>query len=330
MSKKSVCIIFGGKSEEYEVSLRSCYSVLENINTDKYEITKIGITRDGKWFKFLGKNEDILNDTWQKNTEPIKINFSTGCVDNSEKIDVVLPVMHGTFCEDGRLQGIFESLGIKYVGCDSFSSFLCMDKELTKMVAKSVNVPVVPSICIRNRTDFPKKIAYPAFIKPCLSGSSRGAGKVNSFSQLQSALDNAFLYSHKVLIEEFIECTECEIGVLEAARGDIIFSEVGSLNYNSDFYDYNTKYISNGTTYSIPAKIPTYVSNKIKEYAKILFNALGCKGLARLDFFVTKDNKIYFNEINTLPGFTSISMYPMLFKNLGYSFTEIIDILVNF
>lgn len=327
--KRSVCIIFGGKSEEYEVSLRSAYCVLENIDTDKYKITKIGITRDGKWFRFLGENEEILKDEWQSRVEPIRIDFSTGCVDNLGEIDIVFPVMHGTFCEDGRLQGIFESLGIKYVGCDSHSSFLCMDKELTKMVAEKHGVPVVPSICIASKGDLPKKISYPVFVKPCLSGSSRGAGRVDGEYALNNALDNAFLYSSKVLIEKYIDATECEIGALQLPNGEVIFSEVGSLSYSGDFYDYETKYINSGTHYSIPAKIPTKIRDKIKKYAKILFNALGCRDLARLDFFVTNRGEIYFNEINTLPGFTSISMYPMLFENIGYSIGEIIDILLK-
>lgn len=327
--KRSVCIIFGGKSEEYEVSLRSAYCVLENIDTDKYKITKIGVTRDGKWFKFLGENDEILKDEWQKHTEIIKIDFSTGCVDNLGEIDIIFPVMHGTFCEDGRLQGIFEALNIKYVGCDSLSSFLCMDKELTKMVAEKHGVPVVPSICIASKADLPKKISYPVFIKPCLSGSSRGASRVECDTILDSALDNAFLYSSKVLIEKFIDATECEIGALQLPNGEVIFSEVGSLSYSSDFYDYETKYINSGTAYSIPAKIPTEISDKIKKYAKILFECLGCRDFARLDFFVTNSYEIYFNEINTLPGFTSISMYPMLFENMGYSIGEIIDILLK-
>ena len=324
-----VCIMFGGKSEEYEVSLRSAYCVLENIDTDKYEIEKIGITRDGRWLRYLGNNEDVLNDRWERHTEPISIDFSTGCIDKTIKFDIIFPVMHGSFCEDGRLQSIFESLGIRCVGCDSLSSFLCMDKELTKMVANSHHIPIVPYACIRGKKDLPSKISFPVFVKPALSGSSRGAKKVSSYLELEKAIDEAFLYSRKVLIEEFIEGIECEIGALEVDCGNVIFSQVGSLNYNSEFYDYDTKYINNDTTYSIPADIPLHIQDKITEYARVLYKALGIKDLCRLDFFVSKNGKIYFNEVNTLPGFTSISMYPMLFKNLGYSITEIIDILLK-
>lgn len=335
--KKGVLVLFGGKSEEYEVSLRSAYSVLESIDKDKYEITKIGITKDGKFLHFTGDNEEILKDCWMEHAMPVKIDFSTGCVDNIGKIDIVFPVVHGTFCEDGRLQGIFDALDIKYVGCDSHSSFLCMDKHLCKMVAQSVGIPVVKSLCITKKQmdNFHSvlrdvsKIGYGVFIKPALSGSSRGCCYVDKEEDLYSAIDKAFLYSKKVLIEEFIEGIECEIGALEVSRDNIIFSEVGSLSYDSDFYDYETKYINAGTRYQIPANLPREITNKIKEYARTLFSALGCGGLSRLDFFVKPDGTVYFNEINTMPGFTKISMYPMLFKNLGYSMREIIDILLN-
>lgn len=335
--KKNICIIFGGKSEEYEVSLRSAYSVLTNIDTDRYKITKIGITRDGKWLHYVGNNEDILKDKWQSNTKPVKIDFSTGRVDNLGEIDIIFPVAHGTFCEDGRLQGILEALNIKYAGCDSFSSFLCMDKHITKMVANSLDIPVVRSICItKNQLDNfhsilknVSKTGFPVFVKPALSGSSRGACRIDRADNLYSAIKDAFFYSNKVLIEEFIDCTECEIGALELPNGEVIFSEVGSLSYHSDFYDYNTKYINEGTSYDIPASLPKEASDKIKEYARALFSALGCRGLSRLDFFVTSDNKVYFNEINTLPGFTSISMYPKLFENKDYTFKELINTIID-
>ena len=332
--KKSVCILFGGKSEEYEVSLRSAYSVLCSIDTERYEIAKIGITRDGKWLRFLGNNEDILNDRWETSSLPIRIDFSTGCVDNLPLDTAFFPVMHGNFCEDGRLQGMLETIGAKYVGCDSASSFLCMDKHLTKLIARENSVPVVPWICASKCEDF-REIAhdvsnfgYPVFIKPCKSGSSRGSSIIHNESMLFSALDGAFAYSDTVLIERYVKATECEIGALTTDRGTI-FSEVGALTYSSDFYDYNTKYLSTNTKYSIPAPLPLGVSEKIKEYARTLYSVFGCRHLSRLDFFVTEEHKIYFNEINTMPGFTSSSMYPMLFENSGYSFSEIIDILLN-
>ena len=334
-NKQSICVLFGGKSEEYEVSLSSCYNVLSNMDKSKYEISKIGITKEGKWLRYFGNNEKILNDTWQDETEDVFIDFSTGSVDNLPKDTVFFPIMHGTFCEDGRLQGIFETLGVKYVGCNAYSSFLCMDKHLTKLVAQSIGVPVVPSICVdKNCFDFEKvkaeahNFTYPVFVKPTKSGSSRGSNIVYSEKSLFNALECAFEYSSTVLIERYVKCTECEIGVLSTQSG-IIFSPVGSLTYCGEFYGYNEKYIDKKSIYNIPASVSTPTQNRITNYAKMLFNTLGIYGLSRLDFFVDKDENIYFNEINTFPGFTNESMYPMLFKKIGYSLSSIIDILIE-
>ena len=333
--KQNVCVLFGGKSEEYEVSLLSAYTILTNIDTSRYEIHKIGVTKEGKWLRHYGTDEDILNDAWQKDTSEIVINFSTGCVDNLPRDTVFFPVMHGTYCEDGRLQGIFESLGLKYVGCDSASSFLCMDKHLTKLAAKELNIPVVPWLrADKSNFDLAKteydvlNFGYPVFVKPAKSGSSRGSHIVNSQKELFYALKNAFEFSDNVLVEKFIKCTECEIGAL-STQSNTIFSSVGSLSYEGDFYGYEEKYIKKKSIYSIPAEISPKVRGRIKELAKSLFEALGCHGLSRLDFFVDEKENIYFNEINTFPGFTKDSMYPMLFNKMGYSISAIIDILIE-
>lgn len=332
--KKSVCILFGGKSEEYEVSLSSAYNVLGSIDKSKYNVSKIGITKDGRWLRYYGGRDSILNDTWRNEAKEIFIDFSTGCVDNLPFDTVFFPVMHGNFCEDGRLQGIFESIGARYIGCHSASSFLCMDKHLTKMVARSLKIPVVDWICISKHQAFNKiahdvsKFGYPVFVKPSKSGSSNGSFVVYNESMLFSAIQNAFEYSDTVLIEKYIKAIECEIGML-TTEAITIFSEVGSLKYSGDFYGYKEKYLLGSTTYSIPALISAKNQEKIKEYAKSLFSALGCYGLSRFDFFVDENESIYFNEVNTLPGFTRDSMYPMLFEKMGYSLTTLIDILIE-
>ncbi len=337
MKKASVLIIFGGKSEEYDVSLRSVSTVLSNINYDRYNVFLIGITRDGKWL--LAENDlgNIANDTWQKNAIPVKIDFSTGCVDNLPKIDVAFPVVHGSFCEDGRLQAIFEALNLNYVGCDSYSSFICMNKSLTKQLATCLSIPVVNGFEVsKNQLESfysvlkqASKLGYPVFVKPVCSGSSRGASLVSNPNGLFLAVSEALKYSSTALIEEFIESTECEIGILQHPDGKAELSCVGALAYNNNFYDYNTKYVSHGTTYQIPANLPLEISKKIENYAHTLFNFLGLRGLARIDFFVTGEHKIYLNEINTLPGFTEISMYPMLFKQGGYTIEALIDALID-
>ena len=220
--KKSVCILFGGKSEEYEVSLSSCYSVLNSINYSLYDIHVIGITRNGAWLRFFGDKEMILNDTWWEYSTPIAVDFSSGRVDNLPLDTVFFPVMHGSFCEDGRLQGLFELLNLRYVGCDSISSFLCMDKHLTKLRAGDLGVPTVPHALVdkgflNNNTKL--NFSYPVFVKPSRSGSSRGASLVLCDDMLHGAVSCALEFSSKVLIEKFVNGTECEIGALSTRDG---------------------------------------------------------------------------------------------------------------
>ena len=288
-----------------------------------------------KWLRYYGDNESILKDTWQDKTDEVVMNFSTSSVDKMPHDTVFLPVLHGTFCEDGRLQGIFETLGLKYVGCDSSSSFLCMDKNLTKSVAKSLNIPCVPSICVtENQFDFEVlakevlNLTYPVFVKPTKSGSSRGSNVVYSQNELLTAINEAIEFSSSVLIEKYIKSTECEIGILSTHNG-IIFSPVGSISYDKDFYDYKEKYLNNKTVYNIPATVSYEVQKEITEYARLLFSHLNLNGLSRIDFFVDENDNVYFNEINTFPGFTKGSMFPMLFEKMGYSFSEILDILIE-
>lgn len=330
--KKAVCIMFGGRSEEYEVSLSSAYSVLESIDKDKYEIVKIGINKQGEFLLFNGCNEDVLNDRWELKSSAIDISPFSPTNKILSKIHTVFPVVHGTFCEDGRLQSLFEALNVKYVGSDSHSSFLCMDKHLCKLVAKELGIKTAKFLCVSKNQPLPlkklQKISYPVFVKPSLSGSSRGASRVMEARELIPAINEAFKYSHKVLIEEFLTATECEIGVLQE-KSSTVLSSVGALSHNGAFYSYEEKYINNRTSYQIPASISNESKNKIEKWSKSLFSAFNCRGLARIDFFVTPDNQVFFNEINTLPGFTKNSMYPMLFKNQGYSLTRLIDTLIE-
>ena len=206
--KRTVCILFGGRSEEYEVSLSSAYSVFESIDKYKYKIVKIGITKQGEILLFHGNNEDVLNDTWQSKSSSIEISPFSPTNKILSKIDTVFPVVHGTFCEDGRLQSVLEALNVKYVGSDSRSSFLCMDKHLCKLIAKELGIRTANFLCISKNQPLPlkklQKISYPVFVKPSLSGSSRGASRVREARELIPAINEAFKYSNKVLIEEFL------------------------------------------------------------------------------------------------------------------------------
>ena len=328
MKKPTLCVIFGGRSNEHEVSLRSAYCVLNNLDGEKYEIISIGITKDGQWLLFEGENEGLLNGKWQGDrTTPVTLDLSLGSIIVLTRVpyaiwvDLVLPVLHGEYGEDGRLQSVFELAGIKCAGCGAFSSHICMDKGLTKRIAKEIGVPVAKEY------KSSEKIAYPVFVKPTMSGSSIGATLVENRDSLAKAIDEAKKYS-PVMIEEYIEANEVEVGVI-SLQDRLLVSPVGMIKYSSRFYDYQTKYERDDNEYLIPAPIPLEISEKIREWARELFCALECDGFARFDFFVTKSERVVFNEVNTLPGFTSGSMFPRLFMNMGLSMGEVLDCIID-
>ena len=350
MKKTSLCIIFGGKSTEYEISLRSAYTVLTNIDKDKYDITAVGITKRGYWYCYTGPYEKILDDSWCADTEhltsaQLSTNFGEGSLillnENTYrriKIDVVFPVVHGVYAEDGTLQGLLELSGIPYVGSDCASSALCMDKAFTKQILNNHNIPQAKCIIFQKsrlkkdpdaaKAEIESQFSYPVFVKPSNSGSSVGASKVAAADALIPALFDAARYDDKVIVEEYINAKEIEVAVL--GNDTLTVSECGEIAANSDFYDYDTKYVKNISSYYIPARIDEITSEKIRSYAKKIYRILGCKGLSRVDFFVKHDNgDIIFNEINTLPGFTSISMYPKLLMHAGLTLPEIIDRLIQ-
>ena len=247
MVKSLICVIFGGKSKEYEVSLASAYSVLEAIDKEKYEIVKIGITKKGKWYIFEGENESILNDSWQDKTKELLLDINDGAfiVDERKlKPDKILPILHGEYGEDGRIQSLFEVCGIDYCGCDSFCSFICMDKNLTKMIAKNSGVKVANGFTAYKRDDYNSlkgrvtKTGYPVVVKPSNGGSSVGVSVVKNECELRGALIKAFSVCDTVLIEEKINGKEVEIAVIEK-DGEMYFSTVGELRYDSEFYDYD-------------------------------------------------------------------------------------------
>ncbi|MBQ2809842.1 MAG: D-alanine--D-alanine ligase [Clostridia bacterium] len=339
MSKKTICVIFGANSNEYEVSLKSAYSVLMALDTEKYIIHKIGITREGKWLLFGGSFDEILSDTWHKNpkNEPLCVDFNKKCLLAPTKAlrpDIVLPMLHGEYGEDGRIQSIFELLDIKTVGVSSAGAALCMDKHISKTIAMRELIPVVPYVVARRGKYDPEELRTmikaegAVFVKPTRAGSSVGISRVTLPSELDMALAEAFKYSSEVLIEKAIDGRECEVAILEN-DGKIIVSEVGEISYKAPFYDYKTKYASSTVKYKIPSQIPDICRHLCRKYASELFVALGAKGMARVDFFVTDEGEVYFNEINAIPGFTSSSMYPMLMEREGYSMRALIDALIN-
>lgn len=346
MKKPILCVIFGGKSNEYEVSLRSCARVLSLIDEELYDVIKIGITKNAKWYIYNGENCKIPTNEWQESEKdliPISLDLTKGEIilsgrKNGITPDIVFPVMHGDYGEDGAIQGFFEMCQIRYAGCDHFSSAYCMDKHITKLVASHLGIPVAKDkVVYKPRAAYPTVTAdftvslpfeYPVFVKPARSGSSVGVSLAKNEKELILALEIAFKYSDKVLIEEKIEGAEVEVGVIERDK-ELIISPPGRVIHSASFYDYETKYSNDRNEYIIPYLIQASSAEKIKEYAKALFYSMGCKGLCRMDFFVNSDGQVLLNEINTMPGFTKISMMPMLFESIGIEGSELIDIILK-
>lgn len=316
---RSVLFIFGGVSKEHEISCKSIINIIPNIDLKQFKPSYLGITKDNKWIKCNEK--EIINNTW-KNKKQIK-----NIIEFIKKYDVIFPLIHGTNGEDGRLQGFLELFKIKYVGCRTFTSALGMDKEATKIYLNSINIPQVPYIKYNNNINEIIKLKYPLIIKPCNGGSSLGITIANNKEELIKGIEIAKTYDENIIVEKYIKSREFEVAVLE--NNEIIVSNIGEIKYNNKFYDYEDKYKNEVKLY-IPAKIPNKLNEEIKKYALKIFEKIKGKGLCRIDFlYDIKHKKIYLNEINTIPGFTTISMYPMLINNIGISYKELITILIN-
>ena len=342
---KKICLIFGGKSSEHEVSLRSASAILSGIDTSKYEVLLLGITKDGKWYLFEGDSAKIKDGSWildSENLTAASLSTSFGekalILADGRKIhiDLVYPAVHGENCEDGRLQGLLELAGIPFVGPGSLASAVCMDKSVTKSILNEVGIPQAKAIVVNefdkengyaDAFSWAENTGYPVFVKPTSAGSSVGSSKVSSKEELALALDNALIYGGKALIEEYIKGREIEVAV--RGNEELTVSVCGEIDPGFEFYDYDTKYNNDTASYFIPARLSAETSEKVRNYARKIFKALGCRGLSRVDFFVTDSEEIFFNEINTLPGFTSISMFPKLMMNEGMSFTELVSSLIE-
>ena len=349
MAKLSVCVLFGGMSPEHEVSLRSAEFVLSSLNPEKYNIFPVGITKNGDWILFGGSDYSMLpSGEWLEFSgnrraaiSPVRgqglLSFEGDCVVR-ERIDVVFPVLHGENGEDGTIQGLLQLAGIPYVGPHVSASAVAMDKTLTKLVADQTGVLQAQWALIRNgdldvRLDdilasLEQKFSYPMFIKPAGTGSSVGVSKAADRFELKDALLKAGTYDEKILVEEFIHGREIEVAVM--GNDSPVASICGEIDSGADFYDYDAKYITDTSVAYIPARIPEDVAETVRDAAVRIYSAIGCQGLSRVDFFVTyEDDRVVFNEINTLPGFTSISMYPKLFAASGIPGEQLIDELLK-
>ena len=350
LNKLKVCVLFGGISPEHEVSLRSAESVLNNMDSDKYEIYPVGISKTGAWIYYADSDYSKLpGGEWEFFEGNCKAILSPernqGLLlwrDDKVQIlpvDVVFPVLHGENGEDGTMQGLLQMAGIPFVGPHAAESAVSMDKTLTKLVADNAGVTQAAWQLVYSK-DLPHKIdgiidtiesrfMYPVFVKPAGTGSSVGVSKAVDSKQLCQALLNAAQYDSKILVEEFIHGREIEVAVL--GNDSPVASVCGEIDSGAEFYDYDAKYVTDTSVAYIPARIDDDVAERVRELAVKVYTAVGCVGLSRVDFFVAYgSNRIVFNEINTMPGFTSISMYPKLFAASGIAYSDLIDQLITF
>jgi len=337
MSQKIVAIICGGPSSEHEVSCVSGGGVLKGLDTKLFTPLLIGITKGGKWVS-LENNYPLaivnkVMPTIEDNGTSVEL-AQGGVVINGSfvKIDCIFSILHGEFGEDGKIQQLLEDAHIPYVGSGVKASADAMDKALAKGLFSAAGLKVAPGIVVHKGEPHPdaQTISYPVFVKPSSGGSSRGTHKVKTPDKLSTAIDDAFLYDSKVLIETAINGREIECAVLER-DGTSYASVVGEIVVNPqfEFYDFEAKYLDDATTVKIPADIPEADAQAIQIAAMQAFDALGCAGLARCDFFYTNDNQIIINEINTLPGFTGTSVYPKLWKATGVTYSDLITALID-
>lgn len=334
-SKFKVVVLFGGRSGEHEVSLRSAASVIQQLDRARFEIIPVGVDKQGHWrlhrleqLKPESGSLEILADSPEVRLEDLQA-------------DVVFPVMHGTYCEDGTLQGFLELNDVAYVGCGVLASSVGMDKEVAKRLARDAGIPIVPFVTAHHgtwraklpelRETVARELGFPCFVKPANTGSSLGVHKVKDAASLEAALKDAFQYGLKVLIEKAIAAREIEFSALENPQGEPHISIAGEIRPNHEFYSYEAKYLDdNGAELLIPAKLDQALMNQGTEIARRAFQALECEGMARVDLFLDRnDGRLYFNEVNTLPGFTQISMYPKLWEASGVSYRELLSRLID-
>lgn len=347
MSKIKVGVIFGGQSTEHDVSVVSGSSVIKNLNKEKYEIYPIYISEKGEWFHYIKPAQDI--DIFEIGEQPKELEKISNEFETLKKQDIIFPVLHGLYGEDGTIQGLLELLKVPYVGCKVLASGICMDKVYAKMIFEKANINQAKAVVVNAKNGYTyvdeelnhisttieeickivnEKLKYPVFVKPSNSGSSVGVSKAENDEELKNSIQEAAKYDKEILIEQGINGKEIECAVL--GMDDVKASCVGQILSADEFYDYDSKYKNAESKTIIPADVSKEISEKIRKTAIKAFKAVKGNGLARVDFFVDKEtDEIYLNEINTMPGFTNISMYPKLWENCGLTYSELLDILIE-
>lgn len=342
---KTIAIFFGGCSTEYEVSLQSASAVIKSIDRKRYDLVLIGISRSsGTWFWYRGETEEIEKDCWLSETTcvPVFASFDKEvhglCYLKHGKLqkvslDAALPILHGKNGEDGTLQGALELMGVPVIGCGLLSSALCMDKELAHCIVEINGIKTARTIRIKKDNSEAEmkqmalRLGYPLFVKPVRSGSSFGITKVSREQDLFSAVEGAFMYDSRVILEEMIEGFEVGCAILGTEQPMI--GEVDEIELAEGFFNYTEKYTLETSKIHVPARITAEKAEEIKHTALAVYKALGCSDFARVDMFLTPTGEIYFNEVNTIPGFTSHSRYPNMLKAAGVSFEEVVNSLLE-
>ena len=335
MSKVRVAIICGGKSSEHEISCISANGILNAIDRSKFEPVLIGITKSGKWL-LLPDDTSFITQNGALPTVPesgIEVSITSQGLFSGGKnlaIEVVFPILHGTYGEDGTIQGLFEMMGLRYVGSGVLASAVSMDKSYAKPIFAAAGLKVAPgTVVTSNNFELPSNLKFPLFVKPARSGSSRGTTKVKQSSDLNAAVEAALAFDSKVIIEQAVDGKEIECAVLQS-EGKTIVSPVGEIVISSkyEFYDFQAKYLDDSMQLVFP-ELPAGVEERIQSAALTAFNAAGCEGLARVDFFYSASGDVVINEINTMPGFTPLSVYPKLIEKSGINYQQLITTLIQ-
>ena len=344
MDKLKIAIIFGGCSTEYDVSLKSAYSVITHMDAEKYELTLLGITRTGHWYLYNGPYENIDSDTWfnamyctrtiispDREIQGVVVFTDSGT--QTINLDLALPILHGKNGEDGTVQGLLSLAGIPIAGCGILASALCMDKDRAHKLVEAAGIRVPRSFTIRSESEIEmackeaEGLGFPLFVKPIKSGSSFGVAKVLSPHELPKAIKTAFEHDNEVIIEENIE--GFEVGCAIIGEHKLIVGQLDEVELSEGFFDYTEKYNLETSKIHVPARIPASKSKEIKEAAILIYLALGCSGFARVDMFLTPGGDIFFNEVNTIPGFTTHSRFPNMLKAAGMTYEQILDEIVK-
>jgi D-alanine-D-alanine ligase len=322
-----VAVIAGGRSSEHEISVASARSVIDALDSERYEVQTIEIGRDGRWELNSGATLELGRPV----AETLPVPSRGSPPEALGQVDVVLPILHGPFGEDGTVQGLLELAGVPYVGAGVTASALCMDKDLFKSVCRDKGIPVTRSVTIRNGDRPSNPYGYPVFVKPARLGSSVGITKVEQEEELDEAVALARRHDEKVLVEEFVDGVEVECGVLgnrepiASVPGEIVAHGFSGV----DWYDYSAKYDEGGMDLIIPPRIPEEAARRVQEVSVDAFIASDCEGMARVDCFVTDDGEVLVNELNTIPGFTATSVYAKLFEASGVPYSELLDRLIE-